>query len=240
MDRPSEDPLRLDGPARDAGRAALAQIARVAGAAPPPGPARRAALDDVRAALDHFQRRALAANADRPVSCRAGCSHCCAQWVPEVYHFEVEALGEELLARGDRVAREAHRRLERQCALRERHEREHPTPDGAGLEERAAHLVALDVSWLRRGHSCGLLDEAGRCGVHPERPWSCRRYLVLSDPVLCRGEHIGSPFHRAFFLEPGEGIDEALARLDRALGGDGTAGPLAPRLRDWLGPRLAS
>jgi Fe-S-cluster containining protein len=115
------------------------------------------------------------------VSCRKGCGACCRQLVP-ISESEARALAQGVAAmpepRRSRVrARfaEARERLEAAGLL---DQLRHP--------ERVAdpHVVALGLSYFGLGLACPFLEEES-CSIHPDRPLSCREYLVTSPADAC-------------------------------------------------------
>ena len=53
-------------------------------------------------------------------------------------------------------------------------------PERIGKEER----TPLALSYFRLGIPCPFLEEES-CSIHPDRPLSCREYLVTSAPIHC-------------------------------------------------------
>tara|TARA_R110000787_G_scaffold47286_3_gene114551 strand:+ start:1525 stop:2304 length:780 start_codon:yes stop_codon:yes gene_type:complete len=111
------------------------------------------------------------------VSCRAGCGACCRQMVP-VAAAEARALARLVEAmpepRRDRVRRRFDAALD--------------TLNGLGILDRLdqdpgnRRVVGLD--YFRAGVACPFL-EVEACSIHPDRPLSCREYLVTSPSELC-------------------------------------------------------
>lgn len=97
------------------------------------------------------------AGADRPISCKAGCSHCCYMEVDITYD---EAL---LLRYGAMV-----NGIEIDWA-RARH------------QASPAKWRQLD----HKDRKCVFLSDKGECGVYDYRPMGCRKYLVASPPEKC-------------------------------------------------------
>ncbi|MDP1632744.1 MAG: YkgJ family cysteine cluster protein [Caulobacter sp.] len=120
---------------------------------------------------------ARAAAQGRAVSCRAGCGACCRQLVP-VAPAEARALARVVEAMPQ----------PRQSQVRARFEAAVATVAEAGLFTTPSapgeinRTVGLD--YFRLGVACPfLVDEA--CSIHPDRPLSCREYLVTSSPAHC-------------------------------------------------------
>lgn len=111
------------------------------------------------------------------ISCRAGCGACCRQMVP-IAAAEARALARLVEAmpqpRRDRVRRRFDVALE--------------TLNGLGVLDRLdqdpdnRRMAALD--YFCAGVACPFLEDES-CSIHPDRPLSCREYLVISPPALC-------------------------------------------------------
>jgi Fe-S-cluster containining protein len=129
-------------------------------------------------AADHSTR------AGKPVSCRKGCGACCRQLVPisepeaRALHRLVSELPEPRRSEIRARFAEAARRLE-----------------AAGLVEQLRdpercldqNLRAFGLAYFRQAIACPFLEEES-CSIHPDRPLSCREYLVTSP-----AEHCASP-----------------------------------------------
>ncbi|MFP5209031.1 MAG: YkgJ family cysteine cluster protein [Acidobacteriota bacterium] len=124
-----------------------------------------------------------AAQAGRPISCRAGCGACCRQMVP-VSLFEAEALIEWMQSlpeeRQTDLAERFHRAL---LALRDAGVIDSILDERWTLEEERATQLAID--YFHAGVPCPFLEDES-CSIHPIRPLSCREYLVTSPPALCQ------------------------------------------------------
>jgi Fe-S-cluster containining protein len=122
----------------------------------------------------------------RKISCRAGCGACCRQLVPLA-----EAEARHLVAsfpeprRSQVMARfaEALQRLDAAGLL-------------APLRERAdwdnARRREIGIAYFRQGIPCPFLENES-CTIHPDRPITCREYLVTSAPERCadpRADHV--------------------------------------------------
>ena len=95
-----------------------------------------------------------------PVSCHAGCSNCCQQWVGVMWKEAQEAVAEAAL-NGFIIDRQE---LAKQARM------------------------ALDPSIKREdwfGTKCIFLSAKGTCGAYSRRPISCRAVLVASSPREC-------------------------------------------------------
>jgi Fe-S-cluster containining protein len=116
------------------------------------------------------------------VSCRAGCGACCRQLVPisepeaRALALLVEAMPAERRAKVEQRFREAYGRLEAAGLLERLRDFKARVPAG---ERRA-----FAMEYFRAGVACPFLEEES-CSIHPERPISCREYLVTSEAALC-------------------------------------------------------
>lgn len=119
--------------------------------------------------------------AGETIRCRAGCGACCRQLVP-ISEAEARALRrlvqelpeprrEEVYGR----FAEALRRLQEVGALEKLRERQSFEYD---------ELLPFGLEYFRLGISCPFLVEES-CSIHPDRPLSCREYLVTSPPENC-------------------------------------------------------
>ena len=115
------------------------------------------------------------------VSCQKGCGACCRQMVPvsgvEARYLAdlVEALPEprrsEIRGRFD----EARRRLAESGLLEKMRHNDQWTDDD---------YQAMGVDYFRQAIACPFLEEES-CSIHPQRPVSCREYLVTSPAEHC-------------------------------------------------------
>lgn len=118
-----------------------------------------------------------------PISCRAGCSACCRQFV-SVNLFEAEAILDWIRSQPE----------ERQAEIEARFQRALARLNAAGVIERI-----LDPDWLlneglvkkmasdyfHAGVPCPFLEN-DRCGIYPIRPLVCREHMVTSPAELCQ------------------------------------------------------
>lgn len=115
----------------------------------------------------------------RAVSCRAGCGACCRQLVP-ISSSEAHALARLVEAMPE----------PRRGRIRQKFDEALESLNAGGVLER---LVAareegraeLGMDYFRLGVACPFL-EAESCSIHPDRPLSCREYLVTSPAENCR------------------------------------------------------
>lgn len=135
-------------------------------------------LDDtlVDAAIAAVQREG------KTVSCRAGCGACCRQLVP-ISRTEAHCLTELIVnLPEDRRNRVVDRFLRGRggaapagCSIGSGPRQGSPTPTNrAGLCE-----------YFRAQVACPLLEDES-CSIYPDRPLSCREYLVTSPAAWCR------------------------------------------------------
>jgi Fe-S-cluster containining protein len=147
-------------------------------------------LPIARAIVERIVQSAIAdLPAGKEISCKAGCGACCRQLVP-ISQSEARMLA-YLVRDMDEPRRSiiVDRFRAAQKKLRETGmwdvllDRENWVPDDVrrrGLE------------YFHLGIPCPFLEDEA-CSIHPDRPLSCREYLVTSDPVHCaavRGEAI--------------------------------------------------
>jgi REP element-mobilizing transposase RayT/Fe-S-cluster containining protein len=116
----------------------------------------------------------------KTISCKAGCGACCRQVVPitetEARHIRdvVEALPEP-----------------RRTVVRERFAAARAKLAEAGLLETfrnatdIADRAAAGTDYFRLGIACPFLEDES-CSIHPDRPLSCREYLVTNPAENCQ------------------------------------------------------
>lgn len=128
--------------------------------------------------------------AEKPLlSCRKGCSSCCHTPV-SLSESEGELIWEAL--EGDEVL------WDRDKAMRQKAK---PSPSEVSWEESA----------------CVFLNRAGECQIYSVRPASCRKVLVLSDPLLCDPRDENEPSY--FVSLEAEIIAAALYNIERRADG---------------------
>lgn len=125
----------------------------------------------------------------QPISCKAGCGACCRQPVP-ISEAEVYRLAELVEAMEEPRRSEIKRRFAAAT--------EHFNSTGwydrfADHIRRAAELtveegypegMALVREYFAAGVACPFLENES-CSIHPDRPASCREYLVTSPAENC-------------------------------------------------------
>jgi Fe-S-cluster containining protein len=117
----------------------------------------------------------------KAVSCAAGCGACCRQLVPI---GQIEA---RHLARVVEASPEPRRRV-----VRERFADAKRRLTDAGLWQRLLareqcteeEAEALALDYFRAGVACPFLEQES-CSIHPDRPLSCREFLVTSPAAHC-------------------------------------------------------
>lgn len=118
----------------------------------------------------------------KAISCRSGCGACCSQLVPIS-----KAEGMALLELIDAMP------ASKQTEVRSRFASNLAVLDESGLLEgleRSAfehdkeQLRALGLAYFGLNLPCPFLHDQS-CSIHPQRPLSCREFLVVSDPKHC-------------------------------------------------------
>jgi Fe-S-cluster containining protein len=122
------------------------------------------------------------AQAGKPVSCKAGCTHCCHQLI-SLNIFEAEALAAWIQTlpetRQKQLADRFHKTLLKISAA-ELIDR--MVDEDWFVESSTAKQLAVD--YLYKRIPCPFLEEE-RCSIYPMRPLICREYMVTSPPVHC-------------------------------------------------------
>jgi Fe-S-cluster containining protein len=115
------------------------------------------------------------------ISCKKGCGACCRMMVP-VSHLEARHLRD--LVEGLPEPRRSTVR-ERFAAARRRVEEADLTEKLRRPEQWTADdYTAVAGAYFRLGIACPFLEDES-CSIHPQRPVTCREYLVTSPPELC-------------------------------------------------------
>lgn len=127
-------------------------------------------------------REAAAAEASgRAISCRAGCGACCRQLVP-ISQAEARALVRLVAAMPEPGRSRVRRRFE---AALEAFDASGLLADiDAAREGEAGAAGEIGMRYFRQGIACPFLENES-CSIHPDRPLSCRQYLVTSPARLC-------------------------------------------------------
>jgi len=140
------------------------------------------------------------------ISCKAGCGACCRQLVPisetETHHLRaiVDAMSEPRRTEIRQRFQTALRRIAESGLLEKLENRERLTEDD---------LEPLGRTYFQLGIACPFLEDES-CSIHPDRPISCREYLVTSPAVDCAAP---SPETIRVLPLPGR-VSAALARVD--------------------------
>jgi Fe-S-cluster containining protein len=147
----------------------------------------------------------------KTVSCKAGCGACCRQLVPisETEARRIDDLVEEMPEPRRSVIRErfadARRRLDEAGMLDKLGRHDDWTDD---------EFRAIGIGYFHLGIPCPFLEEES-CSIHPDRPITCREYLVTSPAENCarpRADNID-------WVPLAGKVWTALARLDEAAPG---------------------
>jgi Fe-S-cluster containining protein len=113
------------------------------------------------------------------VSCKAGCGACCRQLVP-ITETEARNIADVVDAMPE----------PRRTTIRERFTETKRKLAEAGLLEKLeqpeenTRNTELGMDYFRAGIPCPFLEDES-CSIHPDRPISCREYLVTSRPEHC-------------------------------------------------------
>ena len=119
--------------------------------------------------------------AGQQVSCTKGCGACCRQLVPiaESEAYQLQALVDELPE-------------PRRSVIRARFADAKATLQAAGLSDQILFPGELSVEgrrklgldYFQQSIACPFLEDES-CSIHPDRPLSCREYLVTSLAANC-------------------------------------------------------
>lgn len=119
--------------------------------------------------------------AGRSISCRAGCGACCRQLVP-ISQAEARALAALVAAMPERRRDETRRRFD--AALQALQAGGVIGQIDAARREVTHSTVDLGMRYFLQGVACPFLEDEA-CSIHPDRPLSCRQYLVTSPAANC-------------------------------------------------------
>lgn len=120
----------------------------------------------------------------KKISCRAGCGACCRQLVPlsEAEAHYLAALVAEMPP-------------ERREYVWDRFQKTLQKLDETGMLSRLREVVELGdpderrqlgIEYFQLGIPCPFLEDES-CSIHPDRPLTCREYLVTSPAENCKG-----------------------------------------------------
>ena len=121
-----------------------------------------------------------------PISCKAGCDHCCYLFI-EVSWEEAEELADWILKQPEKLkfsyigqvlsnakqARQVIQQHSEAAHLYQPYRGESQTPD-----------VIFEEYFYKGDYPCPFLEE-GRCQAYESRPTACRLHMVSSDANLC-------------------------------------------------------
>jgi Fe-S-cluster containining protein len=143
---------------------------------------------DLLPVLQLFQNEIVSVSEDavrsqgKSISCRAGCGACCRQLVP-VSDIEARHIAGVVAKLPPKRRKEVRRRFK---SARK-------SLDEAGLVKRslsgwksddASVREQLGLDYFQAGVACPFLEEES-CSIHPDRPLSCREFLVTSPAENC-------------------------------------------------------
>lgn len=136
---------------------------------------------------------------DGGLSCKAGCSSCCTMYV-DVSPIEAKYIREYILDNfTEDEVQKLHKKVKRNIST---------SPD--------FETVVKDDSMKGKYHfkqiPCAFLDESGSCSIYKARPFSCRKYGVISDPKLCNDPHSKEPIRAN--LQTNAGMEMAIIKLN--------------------------
>jgi Fe-S-cluster containining protein len=147
------------------------------------------------------------AEAGNAVSCKKGCGACCRQLVP-IAEIEARRLRDLVNAMPE----------PRRSQIRGRFEEARRRFEAAGLWQKmrardqwvAGESNGFGLDYFAHGVPCPFLEDES-CSIHPDRPISCREYLVTTPAENC-----SKPTAETIDMVPLPGkVWTALARLDR-------------------------
>src|SRR5579872_6044835 len=117
----------------------------------------------------------------KTISCKAGCGACCRQLVP-ITQTEAHAIA----ALVEQLPEPRRTEIRRRFAAARQH------LEQAGMLDKIAHhevwsddeFRVIGMDYFRLGIPCPFLEDES-CSIHPERPVTCREYLVTSPAENC-------------------------------------------------------
>ncbi|MCU7840085.1 MAG: YkgJ family cysteine cluster protein [Candidatus Thiodiazotropha sp. (ex Troendleina suluensis)] len=118
----------------------------------------------------------------KQISCRSGCGACCSQLVP-VSRAEAVALIGLVDAMPSTKQAEVRARFSQSMEIL------HDVGildelDRAIIDGDKDKLRAVGLAYFNLNLPCPFLENQS-CSIHPDRPLSCREFLVVSDPAFC-------------------------------------------------------
>jgi Fe-S-cluster containining protein len=115
------------------------------------------------------------------VSCKAGCGACCRQLVP-ISEIEARNLSDLVAAMPEPRQTEIRRRFDEAAVRLEEIEMLEPLRDPDRFTDQT--IKDMGLAYFHAGIPCPFLEEES-CSIHPDRPLSCREYLVTTPPENC-------------------------------------------------------
>jgi Fe-S-cluster containining protein len=144
---------------------------------------------DILPALQSFQNEIVSLAVDvlhsqeKQVSCRAGCGACCSQLVP-ISEIEARNLAKVISRMPAKRRKEIKRRFKSVMrSLEENHLTERL--QDAWLLEKDIDREELALEYFHLNTPCPFLEKES-CSIHPDRPLSCREFLVTSPAENCK------------------------------------------------------
>ncbi len=126
-----------------------------------------------------------------PVSCSKGCAHCCNHWVEDVYSFEAEIIADYVKKNQpeniDPILEACFSDIEQYNLIDEL------VNEKIGQNAECKELDPVDLiltCFYQMNRPCPFLNERGECSIYSVRPLTCRKFINLSHPSLCRPENI--------------------------------------------------
>ena len=163
---------------------------------------------------DDYQRESVAASGDE-LACHEGCWICCYHYVEDVYSFEAEIIASHV----KKLPAEIRARIEESCEkavyqielLKKIVLEKLSLDEYKSISEESDPNEILLHSYYQLENRCPFLDQTGRCGIYQIRPLTCRAYINLGDPSVCRPEMINETDTVTYILDLD---DEANGILD--------------------------
>jgi Fe-S-cluster containining protein len=164
----------------------------------------------------------------KTISCTKGCGACCRQLVP-ISRTEARLIAQMVAELPE----------PRRSEIADRFARAKSAMQTSGmwqtLERRADwrpdEVEQIGLDYFRQGIPCPFLEEES-CGIHPDRPITCREYLVTSPAINCAAPTRENIEQVPLSLK----IWPALARFDEMSGAFIPWVPLTMALEPDLGP----
>ena len=118
----------------------------------------------------------------KKISCQAGCGACCRQLVP-ISEPEAICLAQMVDAMPAKRRKVIRGRFAKALEELERHGMLEGLRKASEVQGQEARRE-FGQAYFRLGIPCPFLENES-CGIHAQRPISCREYLVMSSPVDC-------------------------------------------------------